>query len=72
MKNKTESELVQPALELNPFSKYIGCYCLGGKTGMCISFEKKPNWFHRTMMKVCLGWEWTDITKNETYGGNNE
>jgi hypothetical protein len=40
--------------------KYVGCYCLGGKNGFCISFEKKPNWFHRTMMKVCLGWEWKD------------
>jgi hypothetical protein len=39
---------------------YIGMYCLGGKNGFCISFEKKPNWFHRTMMKVCLGWEWKD------------
>ena len=41
-------------------SKYVGCYCLGGKNGFCISFEKKPNWFHRTMMRVCLGWIWTD------------
>ena len=39
---------------------YVGAYCLGGKNGFCISFEKKPNWFHRTMMKVCLGWEWKD------------
>jgi hypothetical protein len=39
---------------------YVGAYCLGGKNGFCISFEKKPNWFHRTMMRVCLGWIWTD------------
>ena len=40
---------------------YAGMYCLGGdKNVLCISFEKKPNWFHRTMMKVCLGWEWKD------------
>ena len=40
--------------------KYVGMYCLEGKNGLCISFEKKPNLFHRTMMKACLGWEWTD------------
>ena len=40
---------------------YAGMYCLGGdKNVFCISFEKKPNWFHRTMMKACLGWEWKD------------
>jgi archaellum biogenesis protein FlaJ (TadC family) len=63
-KTKTESELVQPALEFKPSSKFVGSYCLGGKTGMCIWFEKKPNLFHRTMMKMFLGWEWTDVTKN--------
>ena len=43
-----------------PFPKYAGCYCLGGKT-ICIYFVTKPKWLHRTMMKLCLGWEW----KNE-------
>jgi hypothetical protein len=62
---KTESELVQPALEFKPSFKCVGSYCLGGKSGMCIWLEKKPNLFHRTMMKVCLGWEWTDVTKNK-------
>ena len=59
MKNTIQSELV--AQELPP---YVGKYCIGGYGGVCISFTKKPNFFHRTMMKVCLGWEWTDITNN--------
>ena len=43
--------------------KYVGYYYLGHKA-LCIAFEKKPNWFHRTMMKVCLGWKWeNDIKK---------
>jgi hypothetical protein len=65
-KTKSESELVQPALEFKPSfnSNYVGSYCLGGKSGVCIWFEKKPNLFHRTMMKMCLGWQWIDITKN--------
>ena len=46
---------------ISAMPNYAGMYCLGGdKNVFCISFEKKPNWFHRTMMKVCLGWEWKD------------
>ncbi len=40
--------------------KYVGYYRIGGKQGLCISFTKKPNWFHRKMMHICLGWEWID------------
>ena len=40
--------------------KYVGMYCLGGNPGFCINLANKPNWFHRTMMKLCLGWEWRD------------
>jgi hypothetical protein len=42
------------------FPKYVGYYRIGGDHGLCISMVKKPIWFHRTMMKLCLGWEWTD------------
>jgi hypothetical protein len=40
--------------------KYVGYYQIGGDYGLRVSFTKKPIWFHRTMMKLCLGWEWTD------------
>lgn len=40
--------------------KYSGHYRIGGNQGLCISIVKKPSWFHRTMMKLCLGWEWLD------------
>jgi hypothetical protein len=50
----------EPSMRIFTIPNYAGMYCLGGKNGFCISFEKKPNWFHRTMMKVCLGWEWKD------------
>jgi hypothetical protein len=39
---------------------YVGCYCLGGDVGLKIYFKTKPKWFHRKMMKLCLGWEWLD------------
>jgi hypothetical protein len=40
--------------------KYIGAYRIGGTGGLHLSFTKKPNWFHRYMMRLCLGWEWVD------------
>ena len=49
-----------PSLHVVTVPNHIGYYCLGGNIGFCIAFAKKPNWFHRTMMKVCLGWEWKD------------
>jgi hypothetical protein len=44
----------------NILPKYVGYYRIGGNHGLCISFTKKPIWLHRTMMKLCLGWEWAD------------
>lgn len=49
---------IPPSMQVVTVLKYVGMYCLGGKNGFCVAFEKKPNWFHRTMMKVCLGWTW--------------
>ena len=43
-----------------PIPKFVGMYMIGGDQGLCFSFERKPKWFHRTMMKYCLGWEWKD------------
>jgi hypothetical protein len=40
--------------------KYVGRYRIGGSTGLQISFEKKPKWIHRKMMRLCLGWEWVN------------
>jgi hypothetical protein len=50
----------EPSMCVLTVNNHVGYYCLGGNIGFCIEFAKKPNWFHRTMMKVCLGWEWTD------------
>jgi hypothetical protein len=41
---------------------YVGGYRLGGVYGVTFNFTFKPNWFHRTMMRLCLGWEWIDNT----------
>jgi len=41
---------------------YVGGYRLGGEYGVTFNFTFKPNWFHRTMMRLCLGWEWIDNT----------
>lgn len=39
---------------------YVGCYKIGGDHGLHLCFTTKPKWFHRKMMKLCLGWEWVD------------
>jgi hypothetical protein len=52
--------LYKGSIDLMP--KYVGCYQLGGEFGLRIMIKKKPNWFHRTMMKLCLGWEWIDTS----------
>lgn len=39
---------------------YVGYYQLGGVPGVSFSFAKKPNWFHRKMMALCLGFVWFD------------
>jgi hypothetical protein len=40
--------------------KYVGYYEIGGKHGLRVSLVNKPTWFHRTMVKLCFGWEWFD------------
>jgi hypothetical protein len=40
---------------------YVGGYRLGGELGFQINFTRKPNWFHRTMMKLCFGCEWVNL-----------
>jgi len=39
---------------------HVGCYKIGGEQGLHIYLATKPNWFHRKMIKLCLGWEWVD------------
>ena len=39
---------------------YVGGYRLGTDHYFQFNLTYKPNWFHRTMMRLCLGWEWID------------
>ena len=39
---------------------YVGRYEIGKDTGTWFSLLKKPNWFHRTMVRLILGWIWKD------------
>ena len=39
---------------------YVGSYEIGKDTGTWFSLLKKPNWFHRTMVRLILGWVWKD------------
>lgn len=38
--------------------EYKGKYCLGGETGVCFYFEKKPFFIHRWFMRLLLGFKW--------------
>ena len=40
---------------------YVGGYRLGTDHYFQFNLTYKPNWFHRTMMKLCLGWEWVNL-----------
>ena len=62
MKKKLQSEFEVPTMEILTSPQDVGKYWLGNKQ-LCIHFTTKPNWFHRTMMNVCLGWKWIDISK---------
>lgn len=41
---------------------YVGGYRIG-ESGSYFQFNLtyKPNWFHRTMMRLCLGYEWVNL-----------
>ena len=36
----------------------VGSYEIGKK--VFVLFTKKPNWFHRKMTRILLGWKWVD------------
>lgn len=56
-----ENELPYPSGTLTITQPdYVGCYKIGGDHGLHLCFTTKPKWFHRKMMKLCLGWEWVD------------
>lgn len=38
--------------------KKVGYYKIN--KGLHIYFTNKPNWFHRFMTKLLLGWQWVD------------
>jgi len=44
--------------------KYAGGWEIGGNYGLRIMIVKKPNWFHRYMMKLLLGIKWINVDDN--------
>jgi len=41
---------------------YVGSWEIGKGSGIYFSTLKKPNWFHRKMIHLILGWVWHDNT----------
>jgi hypothetical protein len=52
-------------LTITNLPKYVGMYEIGKDSGTWFSLFKKPNWFHRTMVRLILGWVWKDINENK-------
>ncbi len=40
--------------------KYVGRWEIGKGNGTFFSALKKPNWFHRKITQLILGWIWHD------------
>ena len=40
--------------------KYVGNWEIGKGSGLYFSTFKKPNWFHRKITHLILGWVWND------------
>ena len=41
--------------------KYVGGYRLGKDHYVQFNLTYKPNWFHRTMMRLCFGYKWENL-----------
>lgn len=40
---------------------YVGGYRLGTDHYVQFNLTYKPNWFHRTMMRLCFGYKWVNF-----------
>ena len=52
----------QKVLLPEPKFIYVGKWEIGKGSGISFSTLKKPNWFHRKMTHLILGWVWHDNT----------
>lgn len=59
--NKYQIEYGQDRYVVLPTHTYVGYYQIGSH--FQIMSEKKPKWFHRKMMNICLGIKWFDELK---------
>jgi hypothetical protein len=61
--NKSDMKIgsIQPQSFMFTTPNYVGYYKIGKEySGLDIGLTEKPKWFHRKMMKICLGIEWFD------------
>jgi hypothetical protein len=40
---------------------YVGGYRLGTDHYVQFNLTYRPNWFHRTMMRLCFGYKWVNL-----------
>ena len=56
---KDWQKVLLPDRSLN-LSKYVGKWEIGKGNRIFFFTLKKPNWFHRKMTQLILGWVWID------------
>jgi len=60
-KTKESARIEKLLSRAMPFPEPAGGFRIGNTVGYSqINLMTKPKWFHRKMMKLCLGWEWVD------------
>lgn len=40
--------------------KFVGYYCIGGRSGLQVHLKSRPPWLHRACTRWLLGWEWVE------------
>ena len=49
------------AMSINKNNNSVGYWEIAGPSGLLVYPDKKPNWFHRQISKIALGWVWVDL-----------
>jgi hypothetical protein len=57
----TTGNFYLPDCETIKTANYVGGYRLGTNPYVQFNLTYRPNWFHRTMMRLCFGYKWVNL-----------
>jgi|SRR5210317_187238 hypothetical protein len=61
LKKLPQREMKTETLTTINTPNYVGGYRLGTDHYFQFNLTYKPNWFHRTMMRLCFGYKWINL-----------